>query len=189
MSVRPLITLLVLACSILLLAGCGGSDEGDSGGGAKDADGGGGSATAKLVHVDGTVKLDGDTLTVTPKDGTDPHSFSLGPEVERGALMALASSGAPARVTYREGEDVAAAVAAAPKAGEGVDSYEGLIVSVDAKQLVIDGDAGERTFDISTADAGAFDTEHLADHQSAGEPIRVYFRADAPDAGVAYEDA
>ncbi len=179
---RTTIALLAVAVA---LAGCGGSDD-DT-----DATGGdaSGSATAALVHVDGTIKLDGDTLTVTPTDGSEPHSFSLGPAVERPAVLALSASGAPARVTYREDEDVAAAVSPTPAVGEGVESVEGLVVSISADTLVIDADGEQRSFDISGADAGAFDREHLDDHQSKAEPIRVYFRADAPELGVAYEDA
>ena len=179
-------TLVALLASSVALAGCGGSDD-DSG--STTADGGGTSTTASLVHVDGTIALDGDTLTITPKDGSEPHSFSLGPAVTKAEVLALSASGAPARVTYREDEDVAAAVTPAPKVGEGVESYEGTVVLVNADKLVVDGPDGERAFDISGADAGAFDQAHLADHKAQAEPIRVYFQADAPLQGIAYEDA
>lgn len=178
-------TFVALLISAVALAGCGGSDE-ESG---SDTTEGGGSATAALVHEDGTIKLDGDTLTITPKNGNEPYSFTLGPAVNRAEVLAMSASGAPARVTYREGEDVAAAVTPAPKVGEGVEAYEGLIVSVDDSTIVVKGDDGERSFDISGADAGAFDQEHLEDHKDESEPIRVYFQADAPELGVAYEDA
>ncbi len=177
-------SLIALLAASIAVAGCGGSDDTDS----SSTDGGDSSAAA-IVHVDGTIKLDGDTLTITPKDGSEPHSFSLGPAVKKPEVLALASSGEPARVSYRDGEDVAAAVTAAPKLGEGVEAYEGKVVSVDDSTLVIDGADGERTFDISAADAGSFDVAHLEDHKSAGEAIRVYFQAAAPDAGIAYEDA
>lgn len=181
-------TIVALLAASLALAGCGGSDDASSPADddpKRDA----ASATAPLVHVDGTIKLDGDTLTVTPKDGSEPHSFSLGPAVKKAEVLAVSASGAPARVTYRDGEDVAAAVTPAPAVGDGVQSYEGTVVLVSSAKLVIDGADGERSFDISRADAGAFDQAHLADHKAQGEPIRVYFRADAPLLGVAYEDA
>ncbi|MCW2922532.1 MAG: hypothetical protein JWL76_2406 [Thermoleophilia bacterium] len=179
-------TLVALLAAALALAGCGGSNDDSSG---SSSTGDSGSSTASLVHVDGTIKLDGDTLTITPTDGSEPHSFSLGPAVVKAEVLAVSASGAPARVTYRDGEDIAAAVTPAPTHGDGVQSYEGEVVSVTSSQLVIDGKDGERTFDISGADTGAFDTAHLTDHKSQGEPIRVYFKADAPDQGVAYEDA
>ena len=77
----------------------------------------------------------------------------------------------------------------APKLGEGVESYEGTLVSITADTLVVDGSDGERSFDISGADPGSFDVAHLSDHKAEAEPIRVYFQADTPEAGVAYEDA
>lgn len=181
-------TTVALLAASLALVGCGGSDDASSTAG-DNAKEDAASATEPLVHVDGTIKLDGDTLTVTPADGSEPRSFSLGPAVQKAEVLAASASGTPARVTYRDGEDVAAAVTPAPAVGEGVQSYAGSVVLVTSTKLVIDGADGERSFDISGADAGAFDQAHLADHKAQGEPIRVYFRADAPLLGVAYEDA
>ena len=178
-------TIAVLAMSLVLVAGCGGG--GDDDGSSNGADTGG---AGSLVHVDGTIKANDDGFVITPKGGGEPRTFTEGPAVKRAEVMALSASGEPARVTYRDGEqDVAAAVGPAPKLGEGVEAVDGLIVSVDDSTLVIKGDDGERTFDISGADPAAFDVEHLQDHASEATPIRVYFRADAPEAGIAYEDA
>ncbi len=172
---------LVIAVAAFVAVGCGGSDDG--------SDVGGGSGPASLTHLDGTLTQQGETYVLTPKEGGEPKEFTLGPEVPAAQAAAIVSSGEPARVTYREGETVAASIGPAPKAGEGVEAYEGLVVSVDDAAIVISGDDGERTFDISGADAGAFDSAHLEEHQQAGEAIRVYFRSDAPDAGISYEDA
>lgn len=179
---RTTVALLAAAAS---LTGCGGSDD-ESRSTVSDT---AGSAPPPLAHVDGTIEVEGDTLTVTPTGDSERRSFSLGPAVEKAEVLAVSASGAPARVTYREGDDVATAVTPAPVAGGGVESVEGLVVSISADTLVIDADGDERSFDISGADAAAFDKEHLEDHKAAAEPIRVYFKADAPELGVAYEDA
>lgn len=176
--------LIAIAVTALFVAGCGGSDDDTS-----DGTSGGGSGTASLTHVDGTLTQQGDAYVLTPKDGGEAQEFTLGPEVPAAQAAAIVSSGEPARVTYREGETVAASIGPAPKAGEGVEAYEGLVKSIDDSTIVISGDDGDRTFDISGADAGAFDAAHLEEHQAKGEPIRVYFRSDAPDAGISYEDA
>lgn len=174
-----------LLIASVALAGCGGSGDAD-GDGSSDAP----SSSGSLVHVDGTIELAGDTVTVTPKEGGEAREFTLGPAVEKAQVAAIASSGEPARVLYREDEDgIAASVGPAPKLGEGVEAYEGQVVSVSDTELVIDGSDGERTFDISGADPGAFDRPHLEEHKSKGEAIRVYFQTDAPEAGIAYEDA
>lgn len=180
-------TCITVVATIALL-GCGGSNDNGS---TTDSNGDASApkAAAAIVHVDGTITLEGETLTITPKDGSEPHSFALGPEVQQAEVLAIAASKAPARVTYREGEDVAAAVTPAPTKGAGIEAYEGLIVSVDSSSIVIDGSDGERTFDTSAADPGAFDTHHLEAHKTEAEPVRVYFRVSAPDAGISYEDA
>ncbi len=182
---RPALrTTVALILATVALAGCGGSGDDANG------TGGGPSGTEALVHVDGTITASGDTITLTPKDGSAAMEFTLGPAVQKAQVMAIAASGSPARVTYRPSEDgIAAAVGSAPELGEGVESYEGTVVSVDDSKIVIDGADGERTFDISAADPGAFDAAHLTDHRDKGEPIRVYFKTDAPDTGIAYEDA
>lgn len=180
-------TLAVLALTLVTATGCGGGDSGDD----ASADGSNSSSgVAALVHVDGVVAATDDGFTVTPSDGSAVRTFTAAPEIERSAVMALAASGEPARVAYRDGDTlVAAAIAPAPKLDEGVDAVKGLIVSVDASKLVIKTDDGERIFDISSAEPAAFDVGHLQEHADDAGPILVYFRADAPDAAVAYKDA
>lgn len=165
-----------------LLAACGGSDAPS----APDPN-----AAGSLDHADGAVALQGEVLVLTPKQGGDTVEFELGPEVQAAAVRALATSGSPARVTYRRGTDplVAASVLPAPELGEGLETFEGQVASVDERELVIDGEGGERTFDISGADEGAFDVAHLQDHADEGEPVIVYYDPEAPEVGVAYEDA
>ncbi len=94
-------------------------------------------------------------------------------------------------MTFRPGEDplVAAAVVPVPKIDEGLSTFEGLVVSVDERELVVDGDGGPRTFDISGAGEGAFDILHLEEHAEEEAPIKVYFDPSSPDVGVTYEDA
>jgi hypothetical protein len=177
---RFLVLLVVVA---LVFAGCGSS-------GSTDASTDSGSDAGKLTHVDGTIVVSGDGFTLTPKNGDAAKEFTLGPEVQLGALKALESSGAPARVTYRSGDTlVAASVVPAPAIGEELDSYEGTVVSIDESQITLKGDDGEKTFDISGASDDAFDVAHLKDHASEGSPVRVYVDPAAPKVGVAYEDA
>lgn len=176
------VTLLLVLVVALAVAGCG--DE--------ERPAASGSDAGSLSHVDGVVVLEDGQLRLTPADGGgEDLAFELGSEVERGQLRALEASGAPARVTYRPGEEplLAVAVGSAPAVDDGVEAYEGQVVSVDAKQLVVDGPDGERTFDVSEAEAGAFDVPHLRDHADSREPIRVYVDPQAPDVGIAYEDA
>lgn len=178
----PVIALL----PVLLLAGCG---SGDDGGAGEDVDR---PSAGSLSHVDGIIVLEEDELVLTPSDGEGRDvRFTLGPEVEVGAVRAIEASGAPARVSYRPGKEplVAAAVSQAPGADAGQGSYEGQVVSVDDRKLVIDGPDGKRTFDVSGAEAGAFDVPHLQEHAAQQEPVRVYFDPARPEVGLAYEDA
>ncbi len=185
MFARTIRTMLLMLAATILVAACGGSSS--SSNDTKSNAGGAGS----LTHVDGTITLAGDGFTLQPKAGGAATTFTLGPEVEQGALRAIAASGQAARVSYRAGDDplIAASVRPAPKIGEGMQSYVGTIVKVDASTLVVDGDDGERTFDISGADADVFDVPHLEEHEAQSSPIRVYYDPKAPDVGVAYEDA
>ena len=169
-----------VAAAALLLAGCGGDDTS-----ADDA-----SASAGIDHVDGIVAVDGDGFVLTPIDGTDERSFTLGPEVTIAQVRAIEASGAPARVTFRGSEDdIASSVVPAPAIGDDLESYEGNVASVDSTTLVVDGADGTREFDISSADEGAFDVSHLQDHKSEKAPIAVYFDPADPGIGIAYEDA
>lgn len=182
---RALGTLLVLLAVAVLAAGCG-DDSTSEGGDAASTDPG------ALDHVDGIVVTGpGDGFVLTPIDGGEDITFELGPAVQLGEVRAIEASGAPARVSYRPGEDpaVAASVLPAPTLGDDLETYEGTVVSVDADELVVDGEDGERTFDVSAADEGAFDVTHLQDHADEGEPIKVYFDPKSPDVGIAYEDA
>ena len=184
MRTGPARLLAVMLVATLALAGCGGSDE-PSGSSEPDSN-----AAGALTHVDGTVVVTDDGFTLTPSSG-DPIEFALGPEVQAAQVRAIEASGEAARVSFRLTEDapIAAAVKPAPKLGEGVESYEGTVTSVDDATLVVEGADGERSFDISAADPGAFDARHLRDHSEAGEPIKVYFDPSTPDLGIAYEDA
>jgi hypothetical protein len=174
---------LILLTSMLVLAGCGSDDAADSGTAT-------GIEAGKLTHVDGTIVVSADGFRLTPKNGDAAMEFTLGPEVQLGALKALESSGAAARVTFRSGDRlVAAAVVPAPAIGEDLESYVGTVSSIDDTQITLDGDDGERSFDISGAGEAAFDVAHLKDHSSEGSPVRVYFDPKAPKLGVTYEDA
>lgn len=173
---------LLLLLVAFVVAACG-SDEPSS-----DS----GSDVGSLEHADGTIALQDDRIVLTPTDGQgETRTFEIGPEVEVARLRAIEASGAPARVSFRPEEEppVAAAVSEAPAAGEGGETYEGTVVSVDEQKLVVKGSDGERTFDVSGADAGVFDVPHLQEHADSGEPIRVYTDPEAPDVGIAYEDA
>lgn len=173
-----------LASAALVFTGCGSDDSSSTDAAAS------GSTTGKLTHVDGTIAVSGDGFELTPKNGDAAKTFTLGPEVQIGAVKALEASGVNARVTYRDGDAlVAASVTAAPTIDESLDSFVGTIVSVDSKQITLTGDDGERTFDISGADADAFDVAHLKDHASENSPVRVYFDPQTPKVGVTYEDA
>jgi hypothetical protein len=185
MLTTALRSLLLLAVAAVVVAGCGSDSDGSSSDSTKTADAG------ALTHVDGTITSADDGFTLQPKDGGAALAFALGPEVEVGALRALEASGSVARVSYREGDDplVAAAVKAAPKIGEGMQSYVGTITDVDETSIVLDGEDGERTFDISGAEDGVFDVPHLQEHETEQSPIRVYYDPKAPEVGVAYEDA
>ena len=153
------------------------------------ASGSGSGSAGSITHVDGTIRVDGSGFELTPKGGGDPVTFTLGPEVQLGEVRAIEATGAPARVSYRPGSTVAAAGVPAPKISEELRRYVGEVTAVDARSITIDGDDGERTFDISGADDGGFDVQHLRDHQAERSPVAVYYDPEAPDVGVAYEDA
>ena len=178
-------TTCLLALAIAAVAGCG-TDSGDD---TSDATSAGGATS--LTHVDGTVQLEGDTLTVTPSSGDDTLVLPLGPEVEAAAVQALAVSQAKTRVFFVDDQDpVAAKVAAAPSAGKGAQTYEGQVVKVSTTSITVDGDDGQRTFTITEADRPAFDTRHLEEHRSEGEAVKIYYRTvDGSEHAVAYEDA
>jgi hypothetical protein len=177
--------LALLLVAILVVAGCGSDDAAKTDGSA--------SAPGALTHIDGAVAVgdDGATFVLTPVDGSAAMTFTLGPEVALGEVRAIEAAGSPARVSYRpaEADPIAASVVPAPTLGDDLSTYEGSVVSVDENTIVIDGADGERTFDISGAEDNAFDIAHLEDHNSKGEPVRVYYAPDAPDVGIAYEDA
>jgi hypothetical protein len=178
--------LALLIATILLGTGCGSEDDAATSGDS-------GVSPGALSHVDGTVAIGegGTSFVLTPVDGSAAITFTLGPEVALGEVRAIEASGSPARVSFRpaDADPIAAAVVPVPTLGEGLSTYEGLVVSVDENALVIDGADGERTFDISGAEDNAFDIPHLEDHNAKDEPIRVYYEPDAPDVGIAYEDA
>lgn len=142
------------------------------------------------LHVDGTVASKGDGFVLTPMSGDEPITFGYGPEVAVAEIRALEASKAVARVTFEPTEDapVALGVDEAPKL-EGLDTYDGTVVSINDDSLVIDGPDGKRTFTVVPSDG--FDIEHLREHEDEGSPVRLYFDDDA-DVGplaVAYEDA
>lgn len=178
---RASLVLLLVVAGACTLASCGGGEAGE---------GGEAPSAGALIHVDGTVEVHGDAFDVTPKQG-DVVTFTYGSKVDRAGVRAFAASGAPARVSYRLGEDdpVAVSVRAAPALGEGLQSYVGTIASVSDEEIVIDGSDGERAFTIGAADREAFDVPHLRQHQDDSTPVRVYFDPDEPTAGIAYEDA
>ncbi|MCW2956661.1 MAG: hypothetical protein JWO69_1530 [Thermoleophilia bacterium] len=179
---RSIALFALLAAMALLVAGCGGDDASTD-----DASAG----AASLVHVDGAIALEGDTLTVTPTNGDAGVTLAVGPAVERGAMQALIASAAPARVFYHDEESpTAAKVEAAPSAADGAETYEGQVVKVSADEITIDGDDGAKTFEIRAEDQPAFDTKHLDEHRGEGEPVRIYLQKDdAGEYAVAYEDA
>lgn len=149
------------------------------------------SSLGVLDHVDGTLTENKGGFVLSPTDGSDSVAFVLGPEVEVGAIRALEAARIPARVSFQPDTSplVAASVLPAPKLGEGMESVKGLVVSVDAEQLVIEGTQGKRKFDISASAEGAFDIAHLEEHSEQREAIKVYFDPKAPSVGIAYEDA
>jgi len=183
--IRHATSLLLVLLACLALAACGGD------GGSDDSSSSSGGDAGRLEHVDGTLALDGERLTVDSTGG-EALTFGLGPEVEPASVRALEASETTARITYREegGERTAVTVAAAPKIAEGVETYEGIVVEVDATHIEIDGADGARTFSISAEHRPSFDVAHLREHAKEGEPVRVYFRSGASgDAAVAYEDS
>lgn len=179
-------TLLSLVAAVLALSGCGGSDSTGTTATDESSD-----QAGAIIHVAGTLRSSDDGFVLTPASGDETITFSLGPEVERAVVRALEASGTTVRVSYRPTEDapVAASVEPAPALGEELETYEGQVVSVDAKQIVIDGEDGKRSFDISGAGDAAFDAAHLLEHAERDEPILVYFDPKAPRVGIAYEDA
>lgn len=179
-ALRALFVLLLA----IAIAGCG-----SGGTGSKDTASGADGVT--LTHVDGTLAVDGGELTVTPAKGT-AMTLAVGPAVAKGELQALAASGAKARVFYAEqGDPIAAKVEAAPSAGDGAKTVEGVITKVSASSISVQtSDGDKRTFSIEPADRSAFDTEHLEEHEAESSPVRIYYRADGGvEHAVAYEDA
>jgi hypothetical protein len=181
---RRILLLTLALVGALIIAGCG-SDGSSTTSNASGTDGG------SLQHVDGTVELSGETLTVTPSAGGDPIELGLGPAIARGPLQALVASGAKSRVFYTSGDTpLAAKVEAAPTAEDGAQTYDGQVVKVSSSSITIDGDDGQRTFEIRSADREGFDTAHLKEHRAEGSAVRIYYRAEGgTDHAVAYEDA
>ncbi|MCW2973102.1 MAG: hypothetical protein JWN72_1375 [Thermoleophilia bacterium] len=175
--------LLVVVIAIVV-AGCGG--DASPAGTTASGDGG-----VSLTHVDGTLEVTGDDLTVTPAKGS-AVTLAVGPAVGKGELQALAASGAKARVFYAEqGDPIAAKVEAAPSAGDGAKTVDGVITKVSTSSITIQTSEGDaRTFGIEPIDRSAFDTEHLQEHEVEGSPVRIYYRAEGGvEHAVAYEDA
>jgi hypothetical protein len=192
---RPnLIPVLFLALAAALFAGCGDSD--DSGSSSKDASTSGAtqsdddSAAQEKQHLDGTIKVEGTQLVLTP-EGRAPITLELGDDVERAEVQALASSGAPARVEFTpatgEGNGTVVSVHAQTP-HEGAQKFEGTVTKVDESSITLKGDAGEKTFPLSPSVAEEVD--HLNEHASEGEPIRVFLEKDGGTLTViAFEDA
>jgi hypothetical protein len=184
------LSLIIMGGATLALAGCGSSSGSGSNSSSGSASGGG-----SVTHVDGTIaaSANGDGFTLTPKHGAPAIDFKVGGSVEGVQLKALEASGAPARVSYRDtGDDplTAVSVEAAPKIGEGLQSFVGTLTDVETGKLVLKGDDGSsRTFTISAEDAESFELPHLRDHMKQHSAIRVYFDPKQPDAALAYEDA
>jgi len=186
---RPALLAWTLLAVLVFAAGCG--DDTSGGSTTLDKNDASKADSTRLIHVDGTLALEGDTLTITPAAGGAVASMPLGPAIEAGALQALVASGSRGRVFYVDDKDpVAAKVEAAPTAEEGAKTYDGQVVSVDAGSITIDGADGTKSFDISEQDRTAFDIAHLKDHRSKSERVRIYYReqGDTRNA-VAYEDA
>lgn len=181
---RPatIVALAMLCTASLLIAGCGSASDT----GAKSDT----SSVASLDHVDGTIKVTGATLTLTPKSGTATE-YTLGPAVDQGSVKALELSGERTRVLFRPGKDIAVRVEAAPKSGAGAKTYTGLVTKVSDTSLTVDGDDGPLTFAIEPQDAEAMDTPHLKEHKQLKEGITVYYRPTNAEGqhAVAYEDA
>lgn len=182
--------LLVLGLA-LLAAGCGDSNSGsgsdDTGSGDTAGESTGDDAATVTEHIDGTAKVEGEQLVLSPK-GRAPITFDLGEDVELAELRALETTGGTVRVTYEpaRGDANAVALRVQPvEAHEGQKTDQGKIVSVDAKQLVLDGAAGETTYPMGIADEHEID--HLAEHAANGEPVKVFLSDEG--AVVAYEDA
>ena len=187
-AVRSL-ALAVLLTTAILLAGCGDSKDESKSSGANDA-----TAAGRLTHVDGAIKLDGDTLKLTPSSGDDVMTFKLGPEVQSGTVQALMAANSRARIFYdsaaTDGPVLAVSVFAAPTAGQGAKTYDGKITDLSGSSITVDGPDGERTFMIKPKDLSAFDMPHLEEHKSEKSPVRIYYRGTGADANaVAYEDA
>ncbi|MBC7461195.1 MAG: hypothetical protein H7287_07525 [Thermoleophilia bacterium] len=185
---------IALLLPALLLAGCG--DSTPKVGGSSASDG------VALTHVDGTLAVSGDRVTVTPSTGA-PVPLTIGPAVGKGELQALAASGAKARVFYAEkGAKIAAKVEAAPvdgasgnasgSASGSAKTLDGVITKVSKSSISILSSGGEaHTFSIHTEDQSAFDVAHLNEHAAEESPVRIHYRTggDGSDFAVSYEDS
>lgn len=183
---------LLLVAAATFLAACGGTESGpDDDASSPRADTSADNSAGEVTHVSGTVQVRDDVFVLQPTGGGEPIEFAYGPEVAPAEVRALEAAGTTAKVNYRPSDDtlVAASVDPAPTVSPKLQSYKGNVVSIDQRRLVVEGAKGTRTFLIAAADAGAFDVEHLREHQGHGEPIVVYFDAVAPEVGIAYEDA
>lgn len=190
-TLLPILLLLALAA---LLAGCGSDDPGTAGDERADsAETSGDSPGAPAQHLDGTVKVEGESIVLTP-EGRAPMTLDLGEDVAIAQVRALEASGAVARVTFEpatgERNGLAIDVRETPRQQAGTDAFSGTVVEVDAKQITIKGDSGTRTFAMGIADA--HEVEHLQEHADSGSPVKVFLDDAGSDAGaavVAYEDA
>lgn len=189
---RSLALLALLLLTAVALAACGGDNDKDtdatSDSIAKKTDAG------RLTHGDGSIKLDGDTLTLSPAAGGAAVVLKLGPAVAQGTVQALVSTNARARVFYnptsKDDELIAVSVQPAPTAGADAMTYDGEIVNVSEKIISIKGNDGTKTFQILEKDLPSFDIPHLEEHQDEQSPVRVYYEGEGGDThAVAYEDA
>lgn len=190
-TLLPILLPLALAA---LLAGCGGSGDSTDGSDQRAATTGASADADKVPaqHLDGSVRIDGETLVLTPENRA-PIRLQLGEEVAIAQVRALEASGAIARVTFEPatGDDhgVAIDVRATPQ-HQGAQTYTGVVTKVDAEQITIKGDGGVKTFAMGIDDA--HEVEHLQEHADTGSPVKVFLGEAGSDAGpvvVAYEDA
>lgn len=160
----------------LVFAGCGSSEPDAQNATATPA-------TGTLEHVDGTIAVDGETLTVTPRGSTTGEELEIGSAVQPAELQAMAASGEVARVYHRDGMAVRVQAASTGQTGE---TIEGTVTEVTDTTFTLDSGT---TFAIESSEA--VDIDHLEEHRENGEPVRVWYTGelDADPVATAYEDA
>lgn len=182
--VEHALTIVTIAAVAVLAGGCGSNARRDSAT-TRDVRPEPSLDATSLQHLDGTLQLDGTTLTVSP-EREEPVSLQLGDELEASSIAELAASGRQARVFYREG-NVASVRRLDDLATRGRESTAGYITRVDDDALVLRrSDGSTRSFVIRDAERDAMEVPHLREHQAAAEKVRIWHEGGV---AVGFEDA